>query len=221
MRPELDVTALAQRALAVAGDRGRAIIGIAGSPGSGKTTLARAVAKRANALVGAGTAVHLPMDGFHLANATLDALGRHDRKGAIDTFDGWGFVALLQRVLSERTNVVYAPAFERTVDEPVAGSIPVPLEAWLIVAEGNYLLVDDDPWSRIPSLLAESWFVATPEDERMRRLVDRHTRHGRTVDAATAWARDVDGANAVLIEASRGRATLVVDGTTGLSADVA
>ncbi|ANF32336.1 nucleoside/nucleotide kinase family protein [Leifsonia xyli] len=213
-----DLTVLAQRALALVPDGGRAVLGIAGSPGSGKTTLARAVADRANELAGAGAAVHLPMDGFHLANATLDALGRHDRKGAIDTFDGWGFAALLARVLAERTNVVYAPAFERTVDEPVAGSIAIAPETRLVVAEGNYLLVDQDPWSRIPSLLAESWFVATPEDERMRRLVDRHTRHGRSVEAATAWARDVDGANAVLIEASRPRATLVVDGTAGLSA---
>ncbi|MDR6972518.1 pantothenate kinase [Leifsonia shinshuensis] len=207
---------LIRRALALAPADGRVVLGIAGSPGSGKTTLARTVAAGVNRLAGAGTAVHLPMDGFHLANATLDALGRHDRKGAIDTFDGWGFAALLERVLAERTNPVYAPSFERTVDEPVAGAIPIPPGTRLVVAEGNYLLVDQDPWSRIPALLAESWFVATPEDERMRRLVDRHTRHGRTPEAAAAWARDVDGANAVVIEASRPRATLVVDGTTGL-----
>jgi len=217
--PVSDVSVLARRALALAPTGGRAIVGVAGSPGSGKTTLARHVADRVNELAGAGTAVHLPMDGFHLANATLDALGRHDRKGAIDTFDGWGFAALLQRVLTETGNPVYAPAFERTVDEPVAGSIAVPPATRIVVVEGNYLLIDADPWSRIPALLAESWFVETPEDERMRRLVDRHTRHGRSVEAATAWARDVDGANAVLIEASKTRATLLVDGTTGLSGD--
>ncbi|MGH1526958.1 nucleoside/nucleotide kinase family protein [Leifsonia sp. L25] len=217
MTADSDRTGAGALALAPEGG-GRALLGIAGSPGSGKTTLARSVADRVNELGGAGAAVHLPMDGFHLANATLDALGRHDRKGAIDTFDGWGFVALLQRVLVETANVVYAPAFERTVDEPVAGSIPVPPKTRLVVVEGNYVLVDQDPWSRIPPLLAESWFVATPEDERMRRLVDRHTRHGRTVKAATAWARDVDGANALVIEASRPRATLVVDGTAGLPA---
>ena len=106
-------------------------------------------------------------------------------------------------MLAETGNLVYAPAFDRNVDEPVAGSIAISPGTRLIVAEGNYLLIDQEPWSRIPDLLAESWFVATPEDERMRRLVDRHTRHGRTVEAATAWARDVDGANAVLIEASQ------------------
>jgi pantothenate kinase len=219
--PSTPFDALTRRALALVPDSGaRVLLGIAGSPGSGKTTLARAIAEAINERSGAPVAVYLPMDGFHLANATLDALGRHDRKGAIDTFDGWGFVALLQRILTERENPVYAPAFERTVDEPVAGSIPIAPEARLVVVEGNYLLAPQSPWDRIPGLLAESWFVSTPEEERLRRLVDRHTRHGRTPEAALAWARDVDGVNATLIEATSGRATLIVDGTapTGLPA---
>jgi pantothenate kinase len=89
-----------------------------------------------------------------------------------------------------------------------------------VVVEGNYLLAPQSPWDRIPGLLAESWFVSTPEEERLRRLVSRHTRHGRTPEAALAWARDVDGVNATLIEATSGRATLIVDGTapTGLPA---
>ncbi|WP_313539090.1 nucleoside/nucleotide kinase family protein [Leifsonia aquatica] len=203
---------LARRALAVAPEGVRVLLGIAGSPGSGKTTLARAITERVNGLVGGGVAVHVPMDGFHLANASLDALGRRDRKGAIDTFDAWGYVGLLRRLLAERDHVVFAPAFERSVDEPVAGSIAVGPETRLVVTEGNYLLVDVEPWSGIPSLLAESWFVATPVAEREARLVDRHTRHGRTPEAALSWARDVDGANAAIIEPTRVRATLVVDG---------
>lgn len=207
-----DPHALAGRGLRLAADGHRVIVGIVGSPGSGKTTLARAVVEAANEQAGVPVAAHLPMDGFHLADATLKALGRHDRKGAIDTFDGWGFVALLERVLAERDHPVYAPAFDRAVGEPIAGSVAVQPGTRLIVVEGNYLLAPTDPWSRIPPLLAESWFVATPEEERTRRLVDRHTRHGRTPEAALAWARDVDGANGRLIEPTAASATLIVDG---------
>ncbi|MFE4468506.1 nucleoside/nucleotide kinase family protein [Leifsonia sp. NPDC056824] len=206
-----DPHALARRGLSLAAD-GRALVGIAGSPGSGKTTLARAVVDAANEQAGEPVAAYLPMDGFHLADATLETLGRHERKGAIDTFDSWGFVALLERVLAERDHPVYAPAFDRAVGEPIAGSVAVQPGTRLIVVEGNYLLAPTDPWSRIPPLLAESWFVATPEEERLRRLVDRHTRHGRTPEAALAWARDVDGANARLIEPTAASATLIVDG---------
>jgi len=99
------------------------------------------------------------------------------------------------------------------VDEPVAASIAIEPETRLVVVEGNYLLADAEPWSRIPSLLAESWFVSTPEDVRLARLIDRHTRHGRTPEAAEAWAREVDGANAAIIEPGRMRATRLVDGS--------
>jgi pantothenate kinase len=191
---------------------GRAIVGIAGSPGSGKTTLARAVVASANEEARAEVAAYLPMDGFHLADATLEALGRSQRKGAIDTFDGWGFVALLERVRAEREHTVYAPAFDRAVGEPIAGSIGIGPHVSLVVAEGNYLLAPTEPWSRIPGLLAESWFVATPEEERLRRLVERHVRHGRTPEAARAWATEIDGANALLIEPTAATATLIVDG---------
>ncbi|GAA4137416.1 nucleoside/nucleotide kinase family protein [Leifsonia shinshuensis] len=216
MQPEIpppDVDALARRALdLVPAGAGRAIVGIAGSPGSGKTTLARAVVDAVNERAGMPIAAYLPMDGFHLADATLEALGRHDRKGAIDTFDGWGFVALLERVLAEQDHPVYAPAFDRSVGEPIAGSLAVLPETRLVVVEGNYLLAPTEPWGRLRPLLAETWFVATPEEERLRRLVDRHTRHGRTPDAARAWAHDVDGANARLIEPTAASATLIVDG---------
>jgi pantothenate kinase len=216
-RPAADaLDALADRVERAAAASGRRfVLGVAGSPGSGKTTLAKALVKRLNR-ARPGSAVHLPMDGYHLANATLDRLGIHDRKGAIDTFDGWGFLALLDRVRAETDHTVYAPSFRRTVDEGIAGEIAVEPDAAIVVVEGNYLLVDLEPWAGVAGRLDEAWFCSTPEDEREARLIDRHVRHGRSVEAATAWARDVDGANARLIEASAVRADLVVSGTTGL-----
>lgn len=192
----------------------RYLLGITGSPGSGKTTLAKALVQRLNATE-PGVAAYLPMDGFHLANSTLDRLGRRDRKGAIDTFDGWGFLALLERIRSETDHTVFAPSFQRTVDEGVAGEIAIETDASIVVVEGNYLLVDDGPWAQVRDRLDDVWFCSTPAGEREARLIDRHTRHGRTLEAATAWARDVDGANAVMIEATRERADLVVSGITG------
>jgi pantothenate kinase len=159
-------------------------------------------------------AVHLPMDGFHLANATLDRLGLRQRKGAIETFDGWGFVALLERVRREVDHTVYAPGFERAADEPVAGEIAIEASTRFVVIEGNYLLSEADPWRRVRELLDEAWFCDADDDERMSRLVHRHTEFGRSPEAARAWATEVDGANARGIAPTRERADLVVSGVT-------
>lgn len=189
----------------------RRLIGVTGSPGAGKTTLAGALVARIDELA-PGTAAYLPMDGFHLANATLDGLGIRDRKGAMETFDGWGFLALLDRVRAETDHVVYAPSFRRSVDEGVAGEIAIGPSAETVIVEGNYLLADVEPWNRVRDRLDAVWFCTVSAAEREARLVGRHTRHGRSLEAARAWARDVDGANAVQIEKTRVRADLVVDG---------
>lgn len=219
-RPPVEhVDALVARVAQAARPGTRYLLGVAGSPGGGKTTLAKALVERINDQ-NPGTAAYLPMDGFHLANSTLDRLGIHDRKGAIDTFDGWGFLALLDRVRTETDQVVYAPSFQRAVDEGVAGEIAIEPTAMIVVVEGNYLLADQDPWSQVRARLDAAWFCSTPAEEREARLIDRHTRHGRTLEAATAWAREVDGANAALIEASRVHADLVISGVTGEALDL-
>jgi pantothenate kinase len=198
----------------VAGGR-RAVLGITGSPGAGKTTLAEyllaALADSPPPGVTAGAWVaHVPMDGFHLADVELERLGRAGRKGAPDTFDAAGYAALLRRLHDDADETVYAPAFERTIEQPIAGSIPVPPDARLIISEGNYLLLPDGDWPSVR--FDEVWFCDLDPDERLRRLVARHERFGKDPAAALDWATGVDQPNADLIESTRSRATLVVPG---------
>ncbi|MBF4626149.1 nucleoside/nucleotide kinase family protein [Curtobacterium flaccumfaciens] len=199
-----------ERAVELARSSERAVLGIAGAPGAGKSTLARRIVTAVDDRLGAGTAVQVPMDGFHLSNAALDALGRHDRKGAADTFDADGYVALVRRLVAADEDVVWAPDFDRRVDEPVAGSIAVPRAARLVVSEGNYLLDDTAPWSALPALFTETWFCAVADDVRLDRLVGRHMRHGRDHDAARAWAVEVDGVNAARVAPTVIRASRTV-----------
>lgn len=187
----------------------RIVVGIAGPPGAGKSTLA---AELTQALRAAGTtAVCVPMDGFHLAGAELVRLGRQDRKGAPDTFDAAGFVHLLRR-LTTATETVYAPIFDRGLEEAIAGAIAVGPDVEVVVTEGNYLLLDDEPWAQIRELLTETWYLDLPDDVRVDRLAARHAGHGRTPEQARAWTLGPDQANADLVAASRGRGDGVVHG---------
>jgi len=193
----------------VASAEQRVVLGICGSPGAGKTVLAERIVAGLNERR-PGVAAHVPMDGFHLADSTLDRLGRRDRKGAPDTFDGWGYAALIERLGEHGQDPVYAPNFDRTLEEPIAGSIEVPPAARIVVSEGNYLLLPDHPWSRARAAFTEVWFCVLPEQLRLRRLVARHVQFGRDQLDAEDWATRVDGPNADLIERLRDRADLEV-----------
>lgn len=197
--------ALLERAHALAGGGERRILGVTGPPGSGKTTVAGLLrdALSPNAVV-------VPMDGFHLSNAELVRLGRRDRKGAPDTFDGGGYVALLRRLRAPAEPVVYAPEFDRAVEEAFAGSIAVSADVPLVITEGNYLLLEGDPWSAVRNLLDEVWYLDGNDDERLERLIARHVRHGKSTVEARAWANGTDARNAVRITATRHLADLVV-----------
>lgn len=189
----------------------RVVVGLAGEPGSGKSTTATLLVE---ALVAAGTpAVVVPMDGFHLAGATLARLGRLDRKGAIDTFDGTGWLALLRRIRqAEPGETVWAPDYVRGLEEAIAGSIEVAPDVEVVIVEGNYLLVDQEPWRSARAELDLAWWVEVPQVERLRRLVARHVRHGMSEEAALAWASGPDERSAALVRATRERADAVLAG---------
>ena len=150
------------------------------------------------------------MDGFHLENRELETLGRRNRKGAPDTFDAEGFVGLLERLRFQADGVVRAPAFNRAIEAPIADAIAIDRRIPLVITEGNYLLLERTPWSRIRGLLDECWYVEGPDDQRLQRLIARHVEFGKSPDEAQEWVYRSDEANARVIEPSRSRADLVV-----------
>jgi pantothenate kinase len=184
----------------------RYMLGLAGAPGAGKSTVAQRLLEALP-----GRAVVVPMDGYHLANTELARLGRAGRKGAPDTFDSAGYVALLARLrLRAAGEVVYAPEYRREIEEGVAGAIAVPPETELVITEGNYLLLDQGHWAGVRAQLDAVWYVDVDGDLRRERLAARHMRHGRTAEQARDWVLRTDEPNALLVESSRARADLVL-----------
>ncbi|WP_245981864.1 nucleoside/nucleotide kinase family protein [Mycetocola tolaasinivorans] len=203
-RIEAGLAELVERARALIVPGQRRLLGMAGAPGAGKSTLAaRIVAELGE------DATLVPMDGYHLSRAVLADLGRTDRKGAPDTFDAAGFVALLGR-LQDARETVYVPSYDRDLHEPVAAALAVSPVTPLLIVEGNYLLLDDPEWAPAREFLDEAWFVEIPTGLRTERLVARHEAHGKSPEHAREWVFRSDEANARIIEASAVNADLIV-----------
>ena len=170
-------------ATSLARGQGRFLTALAGPPGCGKSTLAAELV----ALLGDGAKV-VPMDGFHYDDAVLLARGARDRKGAPDTFDVQGFLHLLRRLRVE--DEVAIPLFDRALEISRAGADTVGPSDRLLVIEGNYLLLNEEPWPQVAPLVDLSVWIDVPEAELDRRLLDRWAHFGKTPDAARAW---IDG----------------------------
>lgn len=205
---DLDPAAALTAALALADAPGRAILGITGAPGAGKSTYAEWLVAALNR---AGrSAVLVPMDGFHLAQSALEMLGLAEVKGAPETFDAAGYVELLRRVREPADEVIWAPRFDRGLEDAIAGSVPIGPGVELVVTEGNYLLLPRGQWWLVRLQLDQCWFVDLDDDERRARLQARHESFGRTPEAAAERTMGSDEANAVLVRLTRGEADAIV-----------
>jgi pantothenate kinase len=201
---------MVSRALALADRPGRALLGITGPPGAGKSTVTTAVVDglRAEGI----TVAWVPMDGFHYTQAELVERGLRDVMGRIDTFDAEAYLTLLERLRAEPADTVAAPDFDRNIEEPVPDAIVVGPEVDLVVTEGNYLLDADEPWPAIRATLDEVWFIDLADDARLDRLLRRHIQFGKAEDEARRWMERVDEPNARRVMSRRDAADLVVNG---------
>jgi pantothenate kinase len=196
---------LIQRAQALIGTSRRVILGITGTPGAGKSTLCAALLDTLGQ-----DAVLVSMDGFHFANQELVRLGRRDRKGAPDTFDVDGYTALLRRLRKPADAPIYAPVFNREIEESIGSAIPVPANTPLVITEGNYLLLDGHGWEAVRGCLDEVWYLDIDPELREQRLLLRRQSFGESTAKARAWVSGVDEANASIVESTRGRADLLI-----------
>lgn len=207
-----DLGPLVERVLTRTRHQRRVLLGIAGPPGAGKSTLTEALAL---ALAGTGRACAVVgMDGFHLAQEELDRLGRAGRKGAPDTFDPDGYLALLQRLRDQRQDgpTIYAPRYLRgEVEQPIGSAVPVAGEVQVVLTEGNYLLLPEEPWAQIPQTVDETWFVRVDEAARRERLLARHLANGKSMTRALEFTDGSDADNAARIAPTAQRADLIVD----------
>lgn len=192
------IDSLAEELLAKIADGKRYILGITGAPAAGKSTVSSLLKERINHLFGGVVAEVAPMDGFHKTNAELMQLGLWELKGIPTTFDAAGFLEKLQAIQDDTASVGW-PTFDRSIEEPTPDGVSINASHKLVLVEGNYLLLDTEPWSQVSQYLDEIWYVDGDEETILPRLLERHIAGGKSPEAARAKVECTDLPNALLI----------------------
>ncbi|WP_433682637.1 nucleoside/nucleotide kinase family protein [Nocardia sp. CA-119907] len=193
-----------------AGCARRYVLGIAGPPGAGKSTLSKSIRDELNKRVGRVCAEIAPMDGFHLPNAVLRATNDLERKGEPHTFDVTAYLEALRRLRDTPIGEpVPWPTFDRAIEEPTPAGVVFDQHE-IAITEGNYLLLVEGAWSGVRELLDEVWYLDVAREVIEQRLLRRHIRGGRSADAAKIKVYDSDLRNADLIAGTRDSADLVL-----------
>ncbi|WP_433731302.1 nucleoside/nucleotide kinase family protein [Nocardia sp. CA-129566] len=188
----------------------RYVLGIAGPPGAGKSTLSKSIRDELNTRVGRVCAEIAPMDGFHLPNTVLRATNDLERKGEPHTFDVAAYLEALRRLRDTPIGEpVPWPTFDRAIEEPTPAGVVFDRHE-IAITEGNYLLLAEGAWSGVRELLDEAWYLDVAREVIEQRLLRRHIRGGRSADAAKIKVYDSDLRNADLIAGTRDSADLVL-----------
>ncbi|TAL94812.1 MAG: nucleoside triphosphate hydrolase [Rhodanobacter sp.] len=199
-----DLTPLVQRVRALAAARPRVVVAVAGAPGAGKSTLVEQLQGAIERDDPALACTVVPMDGFHFDNAVLDARGQRARKGMPFTFDFAGYHALIRRIRDAANTEIAVPLFDRDLDLARAGARLVTPQHRVVLTEGNYLLLDEAPWSALAGCFDLTVFLNVPDAVLEARLVQRWRDHGYDEAGARRRAHDNDMVNvAHVVQRSR------------------
>ena len=185
------------------------MVAIAGPPASGKSTFAEKLCDLINQHTESEISEIIPMDGFHLDNDTLDKLELRHRKGAVNTFDGEGFAKMVQ-TLHSASDSVNIPLFDRSIDAVVTDAKTISLHQKILIIEGNYLLLNAEPWSKLHQIYDYKILLNPDIDTIKTRLIDRWLDNGYELEGATKRAMSNDILNAEFVIQNSVGADLIV-----------